>query len=262
MRLEFLTQENDASPLGRAFFQIRGVFAELERNTIRDRTMRGKLEKARQGRVVNPRLLPRWLRIAADGTTVVLDPAWAPIVEQVFAWFVGEPLTVRQIATRLTEMAQPTPSGGRVWQHATIDGWLRNPAAKGQLLQFTHRAVEPRHRRKPIAATASHRPKSSVTARPPDEAIAMAVPAIVDEARWAAVQRRLGENRATARRNAHHRYLLRGLLVHADCGRRMTGACRRPDQETYRCLHATPRADGTGRCVSRGTPARVLERAV
>lgn len=42
VRVEFTTQEFDASAQRRAFFQIRGVFAELERNTIRERTQRGK----------------------------------------------------------------------------------------------------------------------------------------------------------------------------------------------------------------------------
>lgn len=91
---QFLTQEYDASPQGRAFFQMRGVFAELERNTIRERTMRGRLEKARQGRVVNPGRLPKWLRSEDGGATVVLDPEWAEVARMVWRLFLEDRLTL------------------------------------------------------------------------------------------------------------------------------------------------------------------------
>ncbi|HVA21108.1 MAG TPA: recombinase family protein [Candidatus Micrarchaeia archaeon] len=262
VRPEFLTQEFDASPQGRAFFQMRGVFAELERNTIRERTMRGKLEKARQGRVVNPGKLPRWLRMAADGPTVVLDPAWVRVVQLVYHLFVDERLTLRRVAERLTTGGQPTPSGGRQWQITTLHDWLRNPAAVGDLTQWTHRAVEPQRRRKPVAATVQRTLRSSAALRPEAEWCHVPVPPVVDAATWAAAQRRLDQNQAFARRNGRRPYLLRGLVACAACGRRMTGAYRAfRQQRVYQCQHG-PRVDGSGACRSRAIPAEPLEGAI
>lgn len=126
LRMEFLAQEFDASPLGRAFFQIRGVFAELERNTIRDRTARGRREKARQGKIVNPGTLPTWLRSSNCGATAELDEPWAAIARMVFRLFVEEGMTLRAIAGHLRDRGIVTPSGrGTHWQPATIQHWLR-----------------------------------------------------------------------------------------------------------------------------------------
>jgi site-specific DNA recombinase len=41
------------SPEDRMFFNMRGLISEYEREKIRERTMRGSREKARQGKVVS-----------------------------------------------------------------------------------------------------------------------------------------------------------------------------------------------------------------
>jgi site-specific DNA recombinase len=73
VRLEFITQDIDQTAEGKLFFAVRGAVAQYEKAKIKDRMLRGKQEKARQGRVVNPGKLPVWLRMAADGRTVELD---------------------------------------------------------------------------------------------------------------------------------------------------------------------------------------------
>ena len=130
LRLEFLTQEFEASPLGRAFFQIRGVFAELERNTIRERTERGRREKARQGKVVLPQNLPVWLRSDDGGATVQLDDQWAPLVARVFQ-LCAAGATVYAIAQAFSAEGIVPPGGGRYWQESTLNYWLRHSAPKG-----------------------------------------------------------------------------------------------------------------------------------
>ncbi len=84
VRLEFIAQEVDASPEGRLFFSIRGAVAEFEKAKIRERMVRGKREKARQGKVVTPNKLPSWLTSADGGTTVVLDPHWTEVATLVW----------------------------------------------------------------------------------------------------------------------------------------------------------------------------------
>ncbi len=260
--LEFCTQEVDRSPEGQLFFAVRGAVAQYEKHKIREWMLRGKREKAQQGRVVNPGKLPRWLTMAPDRQTVLLDPAWTPVVQRIYHLYVTEGCTLRGIAERLTTDGQPTPSGGRQWQIATLHDWLRNPAAVGDLTQWTHRAVEPQRRRKPVAATVQRTARSSAALRPEAEWCHVPVPPVVDPATWGAAQRRLDQNQAFARRNGRRPYLLRGLIACGTCGRRMTGAYRSfQHARVYQCQHA-PRVDGSGACRSRALPAEPLEGAI
>jgi site-specific DNA recombinase len=262
VRLEFITQDIDQTAEGKLFFAVRGAVAQYEKAKIKDRMLRGKQEKARQGRVVNPGKLPVWLRMAADGRTVELDQDWTEVVRLVYHLFVDEGLTLRRIAQRLAMLGQPTPSGGCQWQISTLHDWLRNPAAKGELYQLTHRAVAPKRRRKPTATTASHSSFSSAELRPREEWYLVPVPPAVDENAWATAQRRLDQNRALARRNGRRAYLLSGLVTCESCGRRMTGFYRAATgKRFYQCQHQ-PRVDGTGACRSPAVRAEPLEHAV
>lgn len=224
VRMEFVTGEFDASPEGRLFFSIRGAVAEFEKAKIRERMMRGKREKADQGLVVNPANLPAWLNWDGTEQQVTLDAHWGEVLSLIFRLFVDDGLTLRAVARRLTDLGYRTPSGGQHWQPTTVGAWLRNPAAKGEYSQFRMHAVEPKRRRKPVTETARRNPRSSQADAPPEEWSRVPVPAPADVvARWEAAQHRLAENKALSTRNAHRLYLLSGLAVCGECGRRMVG---------------------------------------
>jgi len=230
LRLEFITQEFEASSLGRAFFQIRGVFAELERNTIRERTERGRREKARQGKVVLPQNLPVWLRSADGGATVQADDHWGPLVTRAFR-LCAEGATVYAIARRFEADGIAPPNGGRYWAESTLNYWLRHPSAKGTYHQLTLQAVAPQKRKTESGA------KTARKRRPADQwAPPIAVPAVVDEATWSAVQERLSRNKALAMRNARRFYLLSGLVRCDCCGHPLTGHTK-GGHRYYQCSH-------------------------
>jgi resolvase-like protein len=50
--VEFLTMPREESPEGRLLLNVRAVVSEFEREKIRERTLRGKREKARRGLIV------------------------------------------------------------------------------------------------------------------------------------------------------------------------------------------------------------------
>lgn len=58
IKLEFITQDMGTSPEDKMFFNMRGLVSEYEREKIRERTMRGSREKAKQGRWSAPGLYP------------------------------------------------------------------------------------------------------------------------------------------------------------------------------------------------------------
>ena len=203
--LEFVTQAMDASPEGKLFFAIRGAVAEFEKEKIRERTTRGRREKAQQGIPVNPKNLPCWLRWNAETRTVEIVETWAITVRAFYRAFDTEGLTIRAIARRLTEQGVPTSKGGHYWQPATIGHWLRDPTAQGQLQAFTTQAHEPLHPRK--VASDRCRKKTSRQPTAPEDRMIIPVPAVIPPVEWAAVQTRLRQNQATASRNAHRPYL-------------------------------------------------------
>ena len=262
--LEFLTQAMDASAEGKLFFAIRGAVAEFEKEKIRERTTRGRREKAQQGIPVNPKNLPCWLGWNAETRTVEVVESWATIVREVYRAFGTEGLTIRAIARRLTEQGIPTPMGGTHWQPATIGHWLRDPTAQGQLQAFTTQAHEPIHARK--APSERSRKKTSRQPTAPEERMTIPVPAVIPPVEWAAVQTRLRQNQATASRNAHRPYLLRGLLRCGECGGSLQGwyAIRR-QQRYYRCgrnARSQVRMDGSGLCTAKMVRADALEATV
>ncbi len=248
--LEFLTQELNFSPEGRMFFAVRGAVAEFEKAKIRQRTMRGKQEKARRGLVVNPANLPKWLHWDATTQTVTLDPVWAALVQQVFAWYVDEGWTIRRVAQQLTALGHPTPTGGTYWQPTVVHHWLRNPAAAGTYYQLRMDPAAPEVPRKPASQRARPSARNGKALRPPDAWWPVAVPAVVDPDRWAAAQQRLDQNKSEARRNTRHAYLLRGLVVCGTCGARMAGYPPSPGRWRYRCgrLSTGARVGGSEPC--------------
>ena len=120
VRLEFITQEVDASPEGRLFFSIRGAVAEFEKAKTRERMMRGKRDKARQGKVVTPNGLPSWLKSTDGGATVGFDPHWVAVATLVWRLFLDEGLTLRKVAERLSLLGYRMPTGGEHRQPTVV----------------------------------------------------------------------------------------------------------------------------------------------
>ncbi len=232
VRLETVTTEIDSSPEGRMFFQFKGAFAEYERAIIRRRTIEGRRRKAKEGKLVNPRTLPRWLRYDAQTSTVMLDEEWAQVISLAYRLVDEEGLNLRALARRFHELGIPTPQGGTHWRASTLREWLRSTAARGDYYQLRYEHVEAK---RPLKALPQRR-KSSYRLRPREEWQLVRVPAAVAPDLWERVQRRLGQNKALAARNTRREYLLQGLVRCGLCGRRMTGRYHTRDKHRfYRC---------------------------
>src|SRR3972149_7983621 len=100
-RLEFITQELDASPEGKMFFAIRGAVAEYERAKIRERTIRGRLQKARQGKVISRAAAPYGYRYAPATSTLEISEEEAKTIRLAFYLYTHERLSLLQIADRM-----------------------------------------------------------------------------------------------------------------------------------------------------------------
>jgi len=219
------------SPEGTLFLQMSGAIAQYEKAKIRERTVRGRNGKVRQGGIAT------WIFAYGydwDSETDQLsineeEAAW---VRRIFQWAAGvdgSTLGTQQIAARLNELGVPTKraagktrraTSGR-WHRSTLKNILRNTLYIGRLVQ--HRVDQegldawrrvPRHKRpvvrgldgieKPLAITPRQRPRADWVVTP--------VPAIIDEGLWVQVQTMLDRGKRTSQKAEH---LLSGLV---ECG--------------------------------------------
>ncbi|MGH9071402.1 MAG: recombinase family protein [Acidimicrobiales bacterium] len=223
-----------------------GGLSKAERNRLRVRVRTSMRAMAPEGRylggrppygydlertgVAHPN--PEKARQGIQLTTLVLDPATAPVVTQIFAWRV-EGVGFRSIAARLSEQGLPCPSAtdpernshrhGRAWSASAVRAIVMNPKYKGQGTYGRYRKVERLYDVNDPAAGNVTR----MSPAPPGEIIttdAIVAP-IVTESVWRQAQ----TDRAPATpgprpdRSGESRYALRGLLVCGRCGRRMQG---------------------------------------
>ncbi len=214
VKLEFVTQEMDTSPEGKMFFAIRGAVAQYEREKIRERSMRGMREKARQGKVLGGSCAPFGYTYDKAKSTLVEDPEKAAIVRMIFCAYASENLSIMALASRLNSLDLPTPGGGEKWRSSTLGRMLRNETYAGKLYQFRYFQVEPKVRRKAV----NKLKKSSNAIRPEEEWVSVSVPAIVPKDLFEAVQKRLSRNLELAKRNTKNEYLLSGILYCSHCG--------------------------------------------
>ncbi len=95
-------------------------FAEYEREQITSRTMAGKLQKAREGKVIAGRLPVYGFRYTPDRDHYEVDEAKMSAVRRLFA-LVASGVSVAATARALTEEGFPAPGGaGRLWQRPTV----------------------------------------------------------------------------------------------------------------------------------------------
>lgn len=65
--------------------------------------------------------------------TLIPNAEEAPIVKNIFDWFINENLSARKIAERLDAMGIPTYSGNPEWSSATVKTILTNPTYMGRV---------------------------------------------------------------------------------------------------------------------------------
>jgi site-specific DNA recombinase len=219
IKLEFITQDMGTSSEDRMFFNMRGLVSEYEREKIRERTMRGSREKAKQGKVVSAGAIPFGFCYNKEKATLEENSERAQTVRLIFYAFANENLSLQSLADRLNRLHVPTPRGGDRWRASTLGVILRNEVYIGKMYQFTKYHIEPKFRLKPSAKSK----KTSTALRPKEEWIPVKVSSLIPLELFEAVQRKLKTNAELSTRNTKRQYLLSGLLYCSQCGGRMGG---------------------------------------
>jgi site-specific DNA recombinase len=258
VRMEFVTERFEDTAVGRFILAARAFIAEVEREKISERTMRGKAERARGGRI------PQAFGIGCYGYLYNpatgrrdIEPFQAVVVRRIFERY-AESRSYSAVSNELNDASITAFSGGR-WYPITIRRMLTNEA-------YTGRTVYRRTKRVPVRAAGARR-RSRVIEQPVDEQIEIpgATPAIIDMALWQRVQEILNDPERTNRRPvAKRHYMLRGRLRCGLCQSAMVGQTlnsKATPYPYYRCRHVYDRTSSR-QCEGRYVPAEALEQGI
>jgi len=216
---------------------VRGYAAQIEREKIRERSIRGKREKAKAGRIPGASKCYGYNYVHGEGRRVINEDE-AEVVRTLFYWFGIEGLSLYKICLRIMGMGIPAPKGGSLWRTDVLSSILKNERYIGKTHVGRYASVEPKNPRK-----AHRRYANTARAIKPREQwleISGATPAIVDEGLFKTCQQRLARNVTLSKRNSRRQYLLSGFLYCGKCGRRFAGTAQRykgsgKEQRYYYC---------------------------
>lgn len=229
------------TPEDKILLGFKGLFAEYEKTKIAERMRRGKLFKARNGKIVlgpGPYGYKYILKSKDNEGYLEINEEEASIVRLIFNWIGNEGLSIRAVIKRLYDLKiTPRKSKSGHWGNSTLCRLLRNKAYVGTVFYNKSQAVEPKtpqthEKYKRIR-------KSSRVARSKEDWIAISVPSIIDEELFDKTQEQLKINALHSPRNKKHDYLLSGL-IYCDCGSRM--GCEGGEKNYYyRCQNRLKR---------------------
>ena len=216
------------------------------------------------------RYISKWEGGGAARYDVVLEEA--RVVRQIFTWVGQERCPLGEVRRRLRRQGTPSPKGKDCWDPTTIWGMLQNPAYLGTA-KYGKTRIGPMRPRLRTQRNQEEQPRRAYSVYDSEDGgVPIEVPALVDEALFAAAAEQLQENRCRARQG--HRgtqHLLQGLLVCKRCGYALYGkrvspaAAKGKDRQYayYRCTGMDAyRFGGQRICWNKQVRTDLLEAAV
>ncbi len=216
-RLEFVNFEWRNTPEGQLFYAIRGAIAQYEKEKIRERTMAGRLQKARLGKMPHAHQ-PYGYDYDRSNATLVPNPREAPVVRTIFSLFVKHQLGYSAIASWLNEQGIPTKKAAPSWHRAVVRQILMNPVYTGT---FWANRYDCRNLGLNKFKKSADRLRPSLRAR--QEWIPIPVTALVPQNLWEEAQARIENGIKTWSKRHRRVYLLAGLVHCAACRNKLVG---------------------------------------
>lgn len=224
-----------SNAMGRFMFQSLGAIAELERETIKERMMAGRIMAAKAGRWVLGQS-PYGYKFDKKNCALKIIPEEAGWVKKFFEWLVNEQLSLTALTKRVNDLKIPTPSMNRkrksktsgYWHKRTINRMLVNETYGGT---FLFRKYD-----------------SKRQVRPQEEWVPIRVPAIITPEMVELAKLQLQRNREFASRKSKLLYIFAKLVYCGVCGFKLFGAFHPPTKKSnsgsryYRGVHKSASA--------------------
>src|SRR5918995_513331 len=119
-KLKALNDRGDDSPEGELMDGVFDQFAKFERAKTRERTRRGKLHKAQQGKIVAGHRPHYGFKYNAIKDNYVIDPNEMSVVRRIFYMVGVAGRSLRSVRKTLEAEGVPTPGGARYWTQVFI----------------------------------------------------------------------------------------------------------------------------------------------
>ena len=245
VELILVTEDVDSSDMGRLITYIKGFAAKLEAEKIKERTMRGKRERVKNGKLPTGRgVLYGYDYDRELGINVANSDLGT--VKMIGHWLIEEGIFLNEACRRLMKKGLPAPKGGNRWSRGTVGRIMRNPAYAG----------------KSYAGKTKTQGKKRVGCPNKDHVL---IPNAVDQTaftwdEWEMIQRQLDRNRELSPRNQKLTYLLSGRLFCKLCGRKYYGIPVH-GKPYYRCSGRVKLLSDE-KCTAKTISARQLDDAV
>lgn len=127
------------TPFGRSMLGMLSVFAQLERETIVERSRMGMKQRIKSGDWHGgTRATFGYDYRAGESRALLVNPAQAETVRLMFCLYTEDLMGYEAIAGELTQRGCPTPRGAGRWQPSTVARILRNPIYTGRMLHGFH----------------------------------------------------------------------------------------------------------------------------
>jgi site-specific DNA recombinase len=246
-KIRAMNDRGDDTPEGELTDGILDQLGKYERAKISERSRRGKLQKAREGKVMAGPRPPYGFRYNDARDNYVVDPEKMAVIERIFRMVGAEGYTMN--ATRLTfnrEGVRP-PSGGRFWSPKYVREAIRDDVYRSHTYEEVAELVSPdvaarldpnkrygiwyfnrrRYVSKQVSVNGpegrSYRRTTKVFDKPRAEWIAVPVPESGIPCEWVdAAREAIKDNQRQSANGDRFWALSGGVLYCAECGCRMT----------------------------------------
>lgn len=208
-------------PFGQALIQLMGIFAELERKMIRDRSMTGRMSSWKAGKSIMGSL-PFGYYLDKKNGNIKIDKNLKTTVEKIFQLYVDDRLSMRDIALELSKLGFPTPSQAKghkrqakQWSNYAVQHILKNEAYKGGAVIFN---------KYKYGLQKGGYSGATSELKPQNEWITLHFPQIITEERWNAVQTKRRFNIRKPKKGHKKfpdKFLAENLLKCGKCGGRI-----------------------------------------
>ncbi|MBA3471841.1 MAG: recombinase family protein [Rubrobacter sp.] len=247
-KMRALNDRGDGSPEGELTNGILDQLAKFERAKVAERSRRGKLRKAREGKIVGACARATYgFAFNEERDGYVIDTTTMPVVRRIFSMIGEEGMSINAVKTLLEHEGVPTPSGGTIWSKKTIREMILNDCFRAHTHSEIQALVSPDVatrldpeksygvswygiRRTSVRQVAEQGPngrryrrRQNAVERPREEWIAVPVPdsgiphRVADAAREA-----IKDNPQCSSAGNRFWELSGGVLFCGECGRRMT----------------------------------------
>lgn len=141
--LRSLNDHSDDSPEGELTDGILDQLAKYERAKIAERSRRGKLRKAREGKIIGSYRANYGFLVNESKDGYEVDEEKMAVVRRIFRMLALEGASLNSIIRKLEAEGVPNPSGGRHWYKRNIKAYVLNDVYRPHSFEEVESLVSP-----------------------------------------------------------------------------------------------------------------------